>query len=109
MSAARELGAKRILCVYQPHTYSRTAALLEEFASALGDADRIILADIYAAREENRFGVTSELLAKRIGIKATYYGSLEKLANAVSSQACADDLVLVMGAGDIDRIFPLLL
>ena len=109
LSAARELGAKRILCIYQPHTYSRTAALLDEFASALGDADRVLLADVYAAREENRFGVTSETLAKRIGIKAHYYGTLEKLAGAVSAQACPDDLVLVMGAGDIDRIFPLLL
>lgn len=109
LSAARELGAKRILCVYQPHTYSRTAALLDEFAEALGEADRVLLAEVYAAREENRFGVTSETLAKRIGVKANYYASLENLASAVSAQACPDDLVLVMGAGDIDRIFPLLL
>lgn len=109
LSAARELGAKRILCVYQPHTYSRTAGLLDEFADALKDADRILLADIYAAREENRLGITSKTLAERIGNSALYCDSFDKLASTVTAEARADDLVLVMGAGDIDRIFPLLL
>lgn len=109
LSAARELGAKRILCVYQPHTYSRTAGLLDEFADALGNADRVLLADIYAAREENRLGVSSKALAERIGSTACYCGSFDRLATSIAAEASADDLVLVMGAGDIDRIFPLLL
>ena len=102
------MGFDRILCAYQPHTYSRTSGLLEEFSTAFGDADFVYLADIYAAREQNIYGVDSELLARRIGKKATYCGSFEALAQALRRDAREGDLVIVMGAGDIYKTFDLL-
>ena len=109
LAGAKEMGFSRILCAYQPHTYSRTAGLLREFAGAFGDADRVYLADIYAAREQNVFGVSSELLAEKIGEKATYCGSFEAVARAIRRDAREGDLVIVMGAGDIYQVFDLLL
>lgn len=109
LAGAKEMGFERILCAYQPHTYSRTAGLLKEFSTAFGDADRVYLADIYAAREQNVFGVDSALLAERIGEKATYCGSFERVAQAIKSDAREGDLVIVMGAGDIFKTFDFLL
>ncbi|MBE6601663.1 MAG: UDP-N-acetylmuramate--L-alanine ligase [Ruminococcaceae bacterium] len=108
LAGAREMGFSRVLCAYQPHTYSRTAGLLEEFSRAFSDADRVYLADVYAAREENVYGVTSEDLAARIGEKAAYCGSLERLSEALLHDARNGDLVIVMGAGDIYKTFSLL-
>ena len=108
LAGAKEMGYKRLLCAYQPHTYSRTAGLFEEFSHAFADADRVYLADIYAAREENVYGVSSERLAERIGEKAVYCGTFDALATALLREARAGDLVIVMGAGDIFRVYGLL-
>ncbi|MBQ8309969.1 MAG: UDP-N-acetylmuramate--L-alanine ligase [Clostridia bacterium] len=108
LSGAREMGYKRVLCAYQPHTYSRTAGLFEEFAAAFANADRVYLADIYAAREQNIYGVSSELLAGRIGECAEYCGDFSAVADALRRDAHKDDLVIVMGAGDIYKVFDLL-
>ncbi|MBQ7346738.1 MAG: UDP-N-acetylmuramate--L-alanine ligase [Clostridia bacterium] len=105
LAGAKELGFARVLCAYQPHTYSRTAGLLEEFSRAFGDADRVYFADIYAAREENIYGVTSKTLADRIGEKATYCGSFDAVAETIKKEARNGDLVIVMGAGDIYQVF----
>jgi len=108
LSGAKELGFARVLCAYQPHTYSRTAGLFDAFGAAFEDADRVLFADIYAAREENLWGVTSKALADRIGEKARYCDSFPVLAEAIQKEAKKDDLVIVMGAGDIYRVFDLL-
>ncbi len=108
LAGAREMGFQRVLCAYQPHTYSRTAGLLEEFADAFADADRVFFADIYAAREQNIYGVTSETLARRIGPRADYCGSFAAVADAIAANAKKDDLVIVMGAGDVFHVFDLL-
>ncbi len=108
LAGAREMGFSRILCAYQPHTYSRTAGLLQEFSKAFADADRVFLADIYAAREQNVFGIDSAVLAEKIGEKADYCGSFEALARAIKREAGKGDLVIVMGAGDIYKVFDLL-
>ena len=108
LAGAREMGYSRVLCAYQPHTYSRTAALLEEFSRAFHGADRVYFADIYAAREQNVFGVTSETLAHKIGPSAVYCGSFGALAQALIAEARPDDLVIVMGAGDIYKVYDLL-
>ena len=108
LAGARELGFERVLCVYQPHTYSRTAGLLTEFMQAFNDADRVLFADVYAAREKNIYGVTSKTLANLIGEKALYCGSFASVADAIKSDAQEGDLVLVMGAGDIFKVFDLL-
>jgi len=105
LAGARSMGYRRILCAYQPHTYSRTAGLLDEFATAFDEADRVYFADIYAAREQNVFGVTSQTLAERVGDKALYSGTLETLAQMLARDAEDGDLVIVMGAGDIYQVF----
>lgn len=108
LAGAKEMGFSRILCAYQPHTYSRTAGLLEEFSTAFDDADRVFFADVYAAREQNIYGVTSETLAERVGERAEYCGSFAAVAEAIEREARDGDLVIVMGAGDIFHVFDLL-
>ena len=107
LSGAKSLceGNGRLFCVYQPHTYSRTAALLDEFATAFGACDRVIFADIYAAREQNTFGVSSELLAKMVGEKATYAGGFFDSADVLNRELREGDVCVVMGAGDIYKVF----
>lgn len=95
----------RLFCVFQPHTYSRTKALLEEFTLALCPADRVLLVDIYAAREIDDLGVSSKTLAERIGDKASYCASLEAAADMLQDEVGASDAVVVMGAGDVYKIF----
>ena len=109
LSGARQMGASRVLCAYQPHTYSRTAGLLREFSTAFEDADRVFLVDIYAAREQNVYGVDSALLAERIGERARYSGSFRATADAILEEARPGDLVIVMGAGDVFKVFDELL
>ncbi len=108
LAGAKQLGYSRVFCAYQPHTYSRTAGLMDTFADAFADADRVFFADIYAAREENVYGVSSALLAERVGEKASYCGSFETVAEAIRAEAGEGDLVIVMGAGDIYKVFDLL-
>lgn len=110
LAGAKQMGYRRVFCAYQPHTYSRTAGLMDAFSTAFEDADRVFMVDIYAAREENVYGVSSALLAERIGEKARYCGSFDATANAILEEARDGDLVIVMGAGDVfkvfDRLFP---
>ncbi|MBQ2734444.1 MAG: UDP-N-acetylmuramate--L-alanine ligase [Clostridia bacterium] len=108
LAGAKEMGFERILCAYQPHTYSRTAGLLSEFAQSFGDADRVFFVDVYAAREQNVYGVTSQTLAERVGEKALYCGSFNATAEAILREARDGDLVIVMGAGDIFKVFDFL-
>ncbi|MDD6265072.1 MAG: UDP-N-acetylmuramate--L-alanine ligase [Clostridia bacterium] len=97
-------GYKKIFCVFQPHTYSRTAGLFNEFANAFSDVDTVIFADIYAARETNTFGVSSKMLASAVGSKAIYLGSFENIVNYIKENAAAGDLVITMGAGDVWKV-----
>ena len=95
----------RLFCVYQPHTYSRTHALFSDFSEAFAAADRVLMIDIYAARETNTFGVSSALLAERIGSKASSCGTVQNAAEQLRSEVRAGDTVVIMGAGDIYQIF----
>lgn len=97
-------GYKRIWCVFQPHTYSRTAGLLNEFAGAFGKVDKVIFADIYAARETDTLGVSSKLLADMAGENALYIDSFEAIADYLRQNAETGDLILTMGAGDVNKI-----
>ena len=104
-------GAKRnckgrLICVFQPHTYSRTAALAEQFKYAFAEADKVILADIYAARETNIYDISSEKLALMIGNKASYGKDFDVIAEELKNIAQKDDMIIVMGAGDIFKLFP---
>lgn len=91
-------------CVFQPHTYTRTNAFLEDFAKALSLADKVVLTDIYAAREKNTIGVTSkDLLAEleKLGSEAYYFPSFDEIENFLLENCNAGDLLITMGAGDV--------
>lgn len=104
LTAAKLVTKGRIICVFQPHTYSRTKALLDEFAKTLSIADKVVLADIYAARETNTYGVCSMGLCEKIE-GSEYFDTFEKIADFVQDFSNKDDLVLTMGAGDIYKVF----
>ena len=98
----------RLVCVFQPHTYSRTAALYGEFLTAFDAADRVIFMDIYAAREDNIYGVSSEGLAHDIcratPDKADFCPTPNAAAEAIRALAKEGDIVVIMGAGDVIKV-----
>lgn len=104
LKTVRQMGFERVICIYQPHTYSRTKGLYREFVEALRLADIPIMADIYAARETDTLGVSSEGLARDIGDKALYFDSFEKIAEYVKGIAKKGDIILTMGAGNITHL-----
>ena len=103
LRAAKEVAEGRVVCVFQPHTYSRTAALMPEFAQALCHADQCVLCPIFAARETDTLGVSSAQLAALIpGAEAA--DSLEDAAKRLEHLVQPGDLVFTMGAGDVVKI-----
>lgn len=102
LRGARELTGGRLICAFQPHTYSRTKALFDDFAAALSLADKVLLAPIYAAREPNDPSVSSAKLACAIGDKATSFDSVAELAERAGDYLESGDVLVIMGAGDID-------
>ena len=98
---------KKLWCVFQPHTYTRTKALLPEFAKALSLADHVVVADIYAARETDTLGISSEDLQKRIqelGTPCEYFPTFDEIENYLLSNCQEGDLLITMGAGDVVNI-----
>ncbi|MBE6548354.1 MAG: UDP-N-acetylmuramate--L-alanine ligase [Ruminococcaceae bacterium] len=108
LSGAREFCSGRLICAFQPHTYSRTLALIDDFESAFKCADTVIFADIYAAREQNTQNISSKMIADRLGEKGIYAGDFEAVAGAIKSIVRPEDMVIVMGAGDIYKVFGML-
>ena len=104
----KKLCRGKLWCIYQPHTYSRTAGLFDEFCNSFGEADRVIFAEIYAAREKNTFGISSKDLADKID-GALYIDNFDDISQYVSDNAKEGDLVVTMGAGDIFKVHNLLL
>lgn len=107
LKAAKNCGNPHIWCIFQPHTYTRTKFLMKEFASAFEDADEIILADIYAAREIDKGEVNSGMLADKIkeaGKKASYIKGFDAIAGHLKKHAKPGDLIITMGAGDIYKV-----
>jgi UDP-N-acetylmuramate--alanine ligase len=103
IEAARELRHRRLIVVFQPHRYSRLAALMRDFALSFEGADRVYVLDVYSAGEENVSGVRADDLAHLVP-QALYVGSFEKAWEALSEIVGPDDLVLLMGAGDIKKL-----
>ena len=94
------------MCI-QPHTYTRTKALLPEFAQALTLADEVVLCDIYAAREKNTVGISSVDLQKRIqelGTVCHYFPTFDQIENFLLENCAKGDLLITMGAGDVVTI-----
>ena len=100
LSAVRLMGYQRVVCAFQPHTYSRTKALFEDFVRELKTADLAVLTDIYAAREANTIGISSKDLADRIP-GSVYCPGLPQLTDYLASIARPGDIILTVGAGDI--------
>ena len=107
LEAARNYPHNKLWCVFQPHTYTRTKAFMDEFARALSMADHVILADIYAARETDNLGISSADLAKKIealGTKAEYIPSFDEIETFILKNCINGDLLITMGAGDIVKV-----
>ncbi|MBO4457013.1 MAG: UDP-N-acetylmuramate--L-alanine ligase [Butyrivibrio sp.] len=110
LTAAQNYPHNKIWCVFQPHTYTRTKALLDEFAEALSLADRVVLVDIYAARETDTLGISSRTLCDKIielGHECTYFPTFEGFSEVEKFllQNCTKgDLLITMGAGDVVKI-----
>ena len=98
--------------IFQPHTYSRTKLLLDDFADAISNFDNIIILDIYAAREQNTFNISSEDLVNKInslGKIATYMPNFDEVIEYVKSNVKDKDIIITLGAGTVTNIGPMLL
>ncbi len=107
LTAAKKYPAERVVCVFQPHTYSRTKAFFHDFAKALSLADVVVLADIYAARETDNLGVSSADLMEEIrkgGTECYYFPSFDEIENFLLQKCMHGDLLITMGAGDIVKV-----
>lgn len=110
LAAARECGYKRIHVVFQPHRYSRTADLMDEFACAFRDCDTLLVLPIYAASESPIAGVTGELLAERIeGPRTRFVPDFPAAIETVTKEAQEGDLILTLGAGNVSQLAPQIL
>lgn len=106
LKAARNININKLWCLFQPHTYTRTKALFEDFTESFDDTDCLIIAEIYAAREKNIFKISSKAIIDNIKEKnpgkfAYYFETLEEIADFVYANAEEGDYVITMGAGDI--------
>lgn len=107
LTAAQRYPHKSIWCVFQPHTYTRTKAFLDEFAEALSLADHVVLAPIYAARETDTLGISSKTLLEKLlalGADCTYYDSFDEIETALLLNCENNDMLITMGAGDVHKI-----
>ena len=108
LKAARQTQPERLVCVFQPHRYTRTQLLLDQFAVAFKDCDELIITDIYAASEDPIPGVSGEMLAHKIaettGQKVRYISGQDKIEETLEREVRPGDLVITMGAGDIYRL-----
>ena len=107
LQAAKNYPHKTTYCVFQPHTYTRTKALMSDFARALSLADKVVLADIYAARETDTLGISSRNLQeeiKKLGVECYYFPCFDEIENFLLENCTQGDLLITMGAGDIVKV-----
>ncbi len=114
LSAIKNMAHNESWCLFQPHTYTRTLALFDAFPESFENADNIIFADIYAAREKNIYGVTSQQLMKAVKDRFPnkgiwHFETFEEIADHVNENAKEGALVLTMGAGDIYKVGEMIL
>lgn len=114
LSAAQNVPHKSLWCLFQPHTYTRTMALFDDFAESFEQADKIIMAEIYAAREKNIHKISSKELVNEIkrvhpGKEIYYFADFDQIASFVINNAEPGDLVITMGAGDIYKVAEIIL
>ena len=104
LEGAVKLGYNRVYCVFQPHTYSRTAGLFDELIASFDSVDKAIIADIYAAREVDNGEVSAQKVADRLK-NGNYVGDMDCIIQYLEHELQDGDLLVVMGAGDIYKIF----
>jgi len=107
LKAAKSTSHSKIWCVFQPHTYTRTKLLLNDFSEAFFDADKVIVTDIYSAREIDTGEIHSSILAKEINAKsnnAIYISDFSDIVEYLKENVSPGDLILTMGAGDVYRV-----
>lgn len=107
LTAAKNYPHKKLWVAFQPHTYTRTKALLPDFAKSLSLADHVVLADIYAAREKNTIGISSDDLRREIealGTDASYFPTFAEIKDFLRAQVKPGDLLITMGAGNIVEV-----
>lgn len=107
LAAAKNYPHRKLWCVFQPHTYTRTKAFLDQFAETLAAADEVILADIYAARETDTLGVSSADIARKIqelGTPVHFIPSFDEIETFILENCMNGDLLITMGAGDIVKV-----
>ncbi|MFR2531916.1 MAG: UDP-N-acetylmuramate--L-alanine ligase, partial [Anaerovoracaceae bacterium] len=114
LTACQNIPHNKLWCLFQPHTYTRTMALFDEFAAAFEKTDVLILAEIYAAREKNIYKISSAQLAESIkkaypDKKVLFVDDFHEIANYVEKNSESGDLVLTMGAGDIYKVGEMIL
>lgn len=112
LHAAKQFPHKKIWCVFQPHTYTRTKTLFNEFSEAFYDADQVIITDIYAAREKDTGLVKPSELVESINkysANAVYSSDFRSIADFIAREAKPGDLVFTMGAGDVFKLGPMIL
>jgi UDP-N-acetylmuramate--alanine ligase len=113
LAAARECGYRKVHVVFQPHRYTRTQSLMDEFATAFENADSLFVLDIYPAGEPPIPEITGEALARRIGEKGTprakYVSSFENAATSVIADAQEGDMILTLGAGSVSQLGPMII
>lgn len=107
LTTARKLNANNVWCVFQPHTYSRTKSLKNEFVESLKGADKVVLAKIYAAREPDTGEISSADLCeelKKSGVEAYCFDTFDEIENFLLKSLTTGDLLITMGAGDIVKV-----
>jgi len=113
LAAARECGYRKVHVVFQPHRYTRTQSLMDEFATAFEDADSLFVLDIYPAGEQPIPEITGAALARRIAENRTlpvkYVSSFENAATTVIADAQEGDMILTLGAGSVSQLGPMII
>jgi UDP-N-acetylmuramate--alanine ligase len=113
LAAAKQCGFGKVHAIFQPHRYTRTRDLMEDFTSAFRDADSLFVLDIYAASEQPLEGISGKTLARSIhekgGRSAEYAGSFAEAVSAVVDVARDSDMILTLGAGSVSQLGPMIL
>ena len=113
LAAARQCGFRKLHVIFQPHRFTRTRDLMEEFATAFADADSLFVLDIYAASEKPIEGITGEILAERIreksGKSSAFAHSFGDAVNSAAAIAKDGDMILTLGAGSVSQLGPMIL
>lgn len=107
LNAARILTTNKLFCVFQPHTYTRTYELLDDFSKSFAQADTVIVTDIYAAREKDTGIINSRMLSDRINMitgNSVYISEFDDIIKYLTENASSGDLIITMGAGNINKL-----